>query len=60
MATFLSKLFKPKWQSKNKDIRLEAIDALDINLESDQEILLNLAHGIRIGIILDELLNKKS
>jgi len=45
MATFLSKLFKPKWQNKNKDVRLEAIDTLDINLESDQEILLNLAQN---------------
>ena len=45
MATFLSKLFKPKWQSKNKDIRLEAIDTLDINLESDEAILLNIAEN---------------
>jgi len=45
MATFLSKLFKPKWQNKNKNIRLEAIDILDINLESDQVILLNLAEN---------------
>ena len=45
MATFLSKLFKPKWQSKNTDTRLEAIEALDINLESDQKILLSLAEN---------------
>jgi hypothetical protein len=45
MATFLSKLFKPKWQSKNTDIRLEAINALDINLESDELILLDVAEN---------------
>jgi hypothetical protein len=45
MATFLSKLFKPKWHSKNKDIRLEAVDALDINLEADEVILLNIAEN---------------
>jgi len=45
MATFLSKLFKPKWQNKNKDIRIEAIDTLDVNLESDEAILLNLAQN---------------
>ena len=56
MATFLSKLFKPKWQSKNKDIRLEAIDALDINTAADEAILLNLAENdsnlsVRVKII---------
>lgn len=45
MATFLSKLFKPKWQSKNKNIRLEAIDTLDINLQADEAILLSLAEN---------------
>jgi len=45
MATFLSKLFKPKWQNKNKNIRLEAIESLDINLEEDQIILLDLAEN---------------
>lgn len=45
MATFLSKLFKPKWQNKSKDIRLEAIDSLDINIPEDEEILLELAQN---------------
>lgn len=45
MATFLSKFFKPKWQNKNINIRIEAIDTLDINLESDEEILLKLAQN---------------
>ena len=45
MATFLSKIFKPKWQSKNKDTRLEAIDTLDINIATDEAILLDLAEN---------------
>ena len=43
MATFLSKLFKPKWQSKHLPTRLEAIQALDENLEDEQQILQHLA-----------------
>lgn len=45
MATFLSKLFKPKWQSKHTATRLEAIKELDPNIESDQKILLQLAEN---------------
>ena len=57
MATFLSKLFKPKWQSKNTDTRLEAIKTLDINQDSDQQILLSLAENdpdlrVRTKVIL--------
>jgi len=43
MSTFLSKLFKPKWQNKNKAIRLEAVKLLQTNNEEDQEVLLSLA-----------------
>lgn len=43
MSTFLSKLFKPKWQSKNKSVRLEAIKALDPHQAEHQKILIELA-----------------
>ena len=43
MATFLSKLFKPKWQSKHTATRLEAIKELDPNSAEGQEILQQLA-----------------
>ncbi len=43
MATFLSKLFKPKWQSKHLPTRLEAIKALDEHQQEEQHILQQLA-----------------
>ncbi len=43
MSTFLSKLFKPKWQSKNPAIRLQAIAALDPLTVEAQRILQSLA-----------------
>lgn len=43
MATFLSKLFKPKWQSKNLATRLEAVEILDETNDSEQSILILLA-----------------
>ena len=43
MSTFLSKLFKPKWQSKNKHVRLEAIGSFDSTSQEHQAILIDLA-----------------
>lgn len=43
MSTFLSKLFKPKWQHKNKTIRLEAIESLEPTIDQDLEVLHSLA-----------------
>ena len=43
MANFLSKLFKPKWQSKHTATRLEAIKDLNLQTEEDQKILFSLA-----------------
>ncbi len=43
MATFLSKLFKPKWQSKHLPTRLEAIAALNENLDDEQKVLQQIA-----------------
>ena len=51
MATFLSKLFKPKWQSKNNTTRLDAIEALDVNSEEDQNILLTLASNDKVSAV---------
>lgn len=53
MSTFLSKLFKPKWQSKNKSVRIEAIATLDPHQTEDQKILTTLAkndpaHEVRL------------
>jgi hypothetical protein len=45
MATFLSKLFKPKWQSKHTATRLEAIKELDANQAEDHKVLFSLAEG---------------
>jgi len=45
MATFLSKLFKPKWQNRSSIVRLEALKDLNIQLEEDQLILLSLAES---------------
>jgi hypothetical protein len=45
MSTFLSKLFKPKWQSRNPDIRLQAIAALDRMSIEAQSILQSLAES---------------
>ncbi len=43
MSTFLSKLFKPKWQSKSASTRIEAIRSLDTHSEEEQKILQQLA-----------------
>ncbi len=43
MATFLTKLFKPKWQSKHTPTRLEAVKALDANDEEQHQALLSIA-----------------
>lgn len=43
MATFLSKLFKPKWQSANIETRKQALADLDSNKPEDLSILLQLA-----------------
>ncbi|MDX1451834.1 MAG: DUF349 domain-containing protein [Oleiphilaceae bacterium] len=43
MATFLSKLFKPKWQNKHLPTRIEAIQALNENSDEDQQVLQELA-----------------
>ena len=45
MATFLSKLFKPKWQSKHTATRLESIKELDPGQNEDHQILLKLAQN---------------
>jgi len=45
MANFLSKLFKPKWQSKHTATRLEAIKDLNLQTEEDQKILFSLAES---------------
>ncbi|WP_156499902.1 hypothetical protein, partial [Oleiphilus sp. HI0061] len=45
MATFLSKLFKPKWQSKHTATRLEAIKELNPGQNEDHQILLQLAQN---------------
>ncbi len=45
MATFLSKLFKPKWQSKHTATRLEAINELNPSQDEDHKILLKLAEN---------------
>ena len=43
MAKFLSKLFKPKWQSANIETRKQALTNLDSNEADDLAILLQLA-----------------
>ena len=43
MATFLSKLFKPKWQSSNFETRKQALALLDSNKAEDLKILQQLA-----------------
>lgn len=43
MATFLSKLFKPKWQSKHIETRKQAIELLDGLKAEDVKILTKLA-----------------
>jgi hypothetical protein len=43
MATFLSKLFKPKWQSSNSETRKQALTQLDSHKTEDLAILLQLA-----------------
>lgn len=43
MTTFLSKLFKPKWQNKHLPTRIDAIKALDANNEEEQSILSEIA-----------------
>lgn len=43
MSTFLSKFFKPKWQSNHTNTRIEALGQLDPHNEADQAILLTLA-----------------
>lgn len=43
MATFLSKLFKPKWQSKHWETRKEALETLDEFKADDLAILTQLA-----------------
>lgn len=43
MSTFLSKIFKPKWQSKQKATRLEAVQTLNSHQAAELEILLSLA-----------------
>lgn len=45
MATFLSKLFKPKWQSNNLETRKQAVALLDSFNPEDQKILLSLAEN---------------
>ncbi len=43
MATFLSKIFKPKWQSSNKETRKQALAKLDSLNKDDHPILVQLA-----------------
>lgn len=43
MATFLSKLFKPKWQSKHLETRKQAVELLDGLKSEDISILTELA-----------------
>lgn len=45
MATFLSKLFKPKWQSNNTETRKQAIELLDGLKAEDTKILIQLAES---------------
>lgn len=39
MANFLSKLFKPKWQNKSAEVRLEALQQLDPHNNEQREII---------------------
>ncbi len=45
MATFLSKLFKPKWQSKHLETRKQALELLDGLKAEDLNILTQLAEN---------------
>ena len=45
MATFLSKLLKPKWQSKHTETRKQAIELLDGLKAEDAKILIQLAEN---------------
>tara|TARA_R110002167_G_scaffold220004_7_gene424558 strand:- start:119 stop:3004 length:2886 start_codon:yes stop_codon:yes gene_type:complete len=45
MATFLSKLFKPKWQSKHLETRKQAVELLDGLKTEEAKILLQLAES---------------
>jgi hypothetical protein len=45
MATFLSKLFKPKWQSKHIETRKQAVELLDGLKAEDAKILIQLAEN---------------
>lgn len=45
MASFLSKLFKPKWQNPSSDIRKNAIADLDPSNNEHQQILIELMVG---------------
>ena len=42
MASFLSKLFKPKWQNSSKSVRLEAIESFAPDSIEQQQILVEL------------------
>ena len=45
MATFLSKLFKPKWQSKNTQVRLDALNELNPQQDEDHKVIISLAES---------------
>ena len=45
MATFLSKLLKPKWQSKHTETRKQAVELLDGLKAEDAKILIQLAEN---------------
>lgn len=45
MATFLSKLFKPKWQSNHLETRKQAVELLDALKAEDLTILIQLAEN---------------
>ena len=41
----LKRFFKPKWQHTNADIRLQAVEKLDLTNTADHDVLMTLARG---------------
>ncbi len=60
MATFLSKLFKPKWQSKHFETRKQAVELLDGLKNEDLKILIQLAENDPSSVIQEIAIQKIS
>tara|TARA_R110001592_G_scaffold324870_3_gene604639 strand:+ start:36821 stop:39703 length:2883 start_codon:yes stop_codon:yes gene_type:complete len=58
MATFLSKFFKPKWQSKHVETRKQALELLDALKADDLKILIQLAENDPSSAIQDLAIQK--